>query len=258
MLKGHLLIAFAVLFFLANCSAQFYQLTNHVIEINVDSQGNAQVGERFFLLFQNQQQVFDFRQKASEIGVSLDGWKAYDQRLHPYIGGEQEIVVSKVAFVENEATYLEITYALKTPLMQKKSETSRVIEYTIKPRAFDQFLSGSSWIIPENTAITINLPPGAELQQPIEPEAAATNNSLTWNGYKNSNQLTVDYKLFKQIASFDFGEALQQLMQSNLFWVVVVIICAVSFALFWKRKPIAARIENYVIEHSDLGEEEEE
>ena len=257
MLKRNLLAAFILLLFSLNCFSQFYVISNHAIEISVDVQGSAQVSERFFLRFQNQEQLLGFREKASEIGVSLDGWKAYDARLQPYIG-RGDVAAIKVAFVENSTTYLEMTYALQTPLMKKTSETSRVIEYAITPQAFDSFLSGSLWVIPENTAIAINLPPEAELQQPIEPEAEVSGNSVTWSGYKNSNKLTLNYRIFKQIASFDFGEAFQQLMQSDWFWVVVVAICAVSLVLFWKRGAIGGRIENYIIEHSDLSEEEEE
>ncbi|MBN2067795.1 MAG: hypothetical protein JW744_04975 [Candidatus Diapherotrites archaeon] len=257
MLGKKLLIALIVLLFSANAASQFYLISNHTIEITLDEEGNAQVNERFFLDFQNEWQLSDFRDTVKEIGVSLDAWKEYDARLHPYIGQDNDISASKVSFIENSSNYLEISYSLTSSLMQKVKETSRVKEYSLKPKFFNNFLVGSLWVIPDDTTISINLPVGAELQPPVEPEAAINGSNVTWSGYKNSNKLTLNYRAFKQIASFDFGQAVRELMQSNLFWVVIVAAIVVCAILFWNRRNLGARVENYIVEHSDFSREEE-
>ena len=54
------LVGFLILF--ANLTnAQFYILDSHSIQINVDSVGNAQIRERYFIQFQNEQQLAEFR-----------------------------------------------------------------------------------------------------------------------------------------------------------------------------------------------------
>lgn len=257
-MSRNFLIAFIALLFALNCSSQAYIISEHSIKIDVDAQGNAQVTERFFLQFHDQQQLLAFREKSKEIGVRIEGWEAYDEKLHPYIGQQDEIATSKVSFIENDSTFLEMTYSLKSTLMEKKRETTRVIEYSILSKFFNYFISGSLWVIPQNTTIAVNLPPGAELQQPIEPEAEVSGNSVTWSGYKNSSKMTLNYRMFKQIASFDFGAVLQQLMKSDLFWVLIAIALIVCAALFLKRKSISNKIENYIVERSDLSKEEEE
>ncbi len=258
MLKRVVLIGLALLLLSVNASSQVYDIGLHTIEITLDEEGNAQINERFFLDFFDERQLLLFRDKVKEIGVSVEGWEAYDARMRPHIGQESDITASKVSFVENESDYLEITYSLTSPFMEKKSETSRVKEYAVKPKFFNNFLSGSLWVIPEDTTITINLPVGAELQQPIEPDAIVEGNRVTWSGYKNSNKLNLNYRIFKQIASFDFSQLLQQLMQSNQFWIVIVVAIAIGALLFWNRRKISGKIENYIVEHSDFSREEEE
>ena len=147
---------FALLFFAGIASAQFYVMESHTIEITVDLEGNAQVTERYYLNFQNEQQLADFRQTVSEIGVSIEGWNDYDDRIYPRIGQEKDIVVSGISFTENSNSldFLEMNYFLKNPIMEKKNETSRVIEYSLKPSAFSRFVDGSLYVIPAGTSIT--------------------------------------------------------------------------------------------------------
>ncbi|MCX6798645.1 MAG: hypothetical protein NTW59_00940 [Candidatus Diapherotrites archaeon] len=256
-MRKFLLIAGLLLLLCATASAQFYLIDRHAIEITVDRQGNAVVSDKFFIQFQNQQQLDDFRAKVTQIGVNIDAWLAYDDRIKPAIGAESDITVSKVSFVEEPSAYLEIRYSLNDTLMEKKSETSRVIGYGIKEKFFSGFLEGSLWVIPAGTTITVILPGGVEVLQPVEPDAATSGNTIMWSGYKYSNKLTLNYNEFKQIASFDLDKALQQVMESDLFWVIVAVLAVSALLGLWKRRAISEKIERYIVEHSDLRSEEE-
>jgi len=168
--KKILLTLFVLLFLAQVTFGQFYVLENHAIKINVDLEGNAQVTERYYLNFQNEIQLEDFRQTVSEIGVSIDGWQAYDERIYPRIGQTKDMVVSGISFVENTDSldFLEMNYFLKSPIMEKIDETSRVIEYSLKPSAFSSFVNGALLIIPSGTSITVQLPRGVEIKEPVK------------------------------------------------------------------------------------------
>ncbi len=260
MTKKIILTLFAVLFLAQLVLGQFYVLENHAIEINVDTEGNAQVTERYYLNFQNEIQLADFRQTVSEIGVSFDGWRAYDSRIYPRIGQEKDIVVSGISFVENTSSldFLEMNYFLKSSIMEKIDETSRVIEYSLKPSAFSSFVDGALLVIPSGTTITIQLPRGVEIEPPVKPDAVVGENTVVWTGYVFGNELELNYLVFKQISSFDLDQAIQELMQSELFLIFVVIAALILIILLAKRKAIGNKVQNYVIRHSDLGGEEQE
>jgi hypothetical protein len=253
-------LAFALLFLAQFACAQFYVLENHSIGITVDDSGNALVAERYYISFQNDSQLVDFRKTVADIGVDVGGWRAYDKRIYPRIGQPQDIVVNGISFIENENAldFLEMTYSLKAPIMNKASETSRVVEYELKTDAFSNFINGSLWVIPKDTTITVQLPRGVEIHSPVKPDAIVGDNTVIWKGYVFGNELELNYSFFKDIASFDLGQALNGLVKSDLF-LIILAVAAVAFAVILvKRKAIAGSVESYIIAHSDLGGEEEE
>ncbi len=248
-------IGLALLLLLSSASAQFYIMDRHELSIEVDSIGNAEINEKYFLLFQNEQQLADFRQAVSQIGVSLDDWREYDERIFPHIGLEKDLIVSGISFVEEESSldFLEITYTLKEPIMEKKRETSRVIDYGLKAKFFNEFKDGPVWVIPEGTSISVQLPRGVEINGLVKPESLVEGTNITWKGYASGNELFLEYSFFKQIASFDLSKLISEMMQSDLFWIFVAVAAVIVGVLFLKRKRISGKIESYVISHSDLG-----
>lgn len=258
--KKILLTLFVLLFFTQVTFGQFYILENHAIKINVDIEGNAQVTERYYLNFQNEIQLENFRQTVSEIGVSIDGWQAYDERIYPRIEQKKDMVVNGISFVENTDSldFLEMNYFLKSPIMEKKNETTRVIEYSLKPSAFSSFVDGALLVIPSGTSVTVQLPRGVEIEEPVKPDAVVGKNTVVWTGYVFGNELELNYLVFKQISSFDLNQSLQELMQSELFIIFVAITALILIIIFAKRKSIGNKIQNYIIKHSDLGGEEQE
>jgi hypothetical protein len=141
--------------------------------------------------------------------------------------------------------------------MEKKLETSRVVDYGLKAKFFNEFKEGPLWVIPEGTSINLTLPKGVEIKDFVKPDALVSENSVLWKGYVSGNELFLEYSFFKQISSFDLNQMLQQLMKSDLFLMVVGIAIVIFLILFAKRKSISGKVEGYVIEHSDLGGEEE-
>lgn len=238
--------------------AQRYDIVQHTIVIDVDEKGTAGITERFYLLFPRDIYLENFKQESQTNGVSLSAWKQFDSRLHPFIGEETDIVSAQLAFIENQDKYLELTYKLKTPIMHVTSDTTRRTDYRLKENFFRQFFVGSLIIIPDNTSIQIKLPPQAEIQGTIKPDAAIEQNTIILNGYKSSNVIEIQYRVWKQIASFDLQQIMQGLLKSELTVFLGTTAFALLIFVYIKRKTIAQKIEDYIVEHSEIAPEEKE
>ncbi|MDD5163071.1 MAG: hypothetical protein PHD95_02570 [Candidatus ainarchaeum sp.] len=248
----------AILFFVCPAGAQYYTISSHSIDISIDEDGFALISEKFYLQFPNEFQLQDFLKKNAQIGISLDSWKTFDSRIHTYVGKESELNRAEVNFVDSTSgKYLEIKYSLNTPIADKKAETSRLIEFSLQNKAFDQFLQGGVLIMPENTTITVKLPNFAEIQSPVKPEGTISANQVTWQGYKSTNVLELNYVLVKQIASISLLDSANALVKSPLFILFVAAIAAIIIVAAIKRKKISEKIENFLVENSELGGKEE-
>ena len=258
-MKPKFFLPLAVLLFASACFGQFYILDSHSIDIVVGNDGMANVRERYFLVFQNEQQLADFIQTKDTIGVSIEGWREYDPRIYPRIGGESEITVNGISFTDSAQgpDFLELTYSLQKPLAEKKSETSTAIDFALNTGQFSGFVDGSLWVIPDGTSIIIHLPRGVQIQKTVKPDATIEENTVTWAGYVFGNELELNYTLFKQIASFDLGGFITSLLQSDLFLIGLGAIAIAGLAVFAKRKAISEKIEGYIVANSELGDKEE-
>ena len=238
---------------------QSYDITTGIIQVNVDAAGNAAITEKFFLSFPNEFNQQEFRQRSEQLGVDLQGWEQFNAGFRPSVGNSENVVVSDIGFVENDSKYLEMKYRLNSPLMERGKETSRMAEFSLNPKFFNNFLQGSFWVIPSDTTIIIDLPVQAAVTESEKPEANVTGNRIVWTGYKSTNSLELKYVLWKQIASINLSEVIESIRNSEIFPVLAIAAALLAMAIFLKRKAITERIEKYVIEHSDLtGAEEEE
>mgnify|MGYP005653370243 CR=1 FL=1 len=123
---------------------------------------------------------------------------------------------------------------------------------------FRFFESGALWVIPEGITLIITVPEDVELKPPV-PEAVVTGKTITWKGFKSSNSLEIRYTEFKQIApSFELSQFFQMLLGSEEGIIILGITVVCIVALYWKRESISDKIENYIVEHSDLGSKIEE
>ena len=250
------------LLFLVLCfglaSAQVYQITTHTIQIEIDELGEAEIIEKFFLSFPNDFHLQSFREETQKLGVDLVAWQQFNPSFKPSIGSVNEAEVSDIGFFETESKYLEIQYTLNEPIVNKVRETTRMVEFSLNSKFFNDFIEGSLWVIPSNLTIIVDAPPQAEIQTPVKPEANITGNRVVWTGYKSTNVLELRFVIFKQIASLNLNEIVEAVMDSDIFPLVIVVAVLAVIAFFWKRKPISARIEGYIIQHSDLSNMEEE
>ena len=259
MVTRKILVLIAVLLFFSTAYAQVYTHTLHSIEITVDKEGRAAVVERFFLVFPNARQLLDFRDKSTELGVDLQKWNEFDSKIYPHIGAKEDVRNAFISLIEEPQKYLELRYALADPLMTKAGETSRIVTYALDDGQFREYDTGSFIVIPQSTIISIILPTPIEIVGTISPDATFANNTVTWTGYKSTNNLALKYNLFKQIASqFEVSKAISGFLASDYSTIVLIALLAVIITLYMKRRKIAGRMENYIIEHSELAPKTEE
>jgi len=179
----------------------------------------------------------------------------------PNIGSDNHIN-GKISYNEAERSYLEMKYGLSDPIMEKGKDTTLLVEYSIKANYFNNFFQSGLWIIPDNTELTIELPPGAEINDAVEPEAVIATNVLgkgptvTWEGYKSANKLTLNYKWWKKIeAVVDLGSIIQFLFRTTEGLLLIAAFIIAVGIILWKRKKITAKVEEFVEENSVIEEE---
>ena len=235
-----------------------YSVTSHTIDIQIAGEGNDTVIEKFFVGFPNEVEKKAFRDNSLLLGTNIDEWKSFNQEFTTSLG--QNTSNKKISYTEGEQNYLQISYDLAEPLMAKGKETTMVTEYLIKVNYFNAFYQAGLWIIPDNTKISIELPPGAEIRDTVEPQASITNAGsrkiVAWEGYKSGNRLTLNYIMWKKIDPVIDLNALTLFLfntQEGMLLILIVIIAIV--VIVWQRKKITQKIEEFVETNSIIKEE---
>jgi len=253
---------FIVIFLLLTTSlvlADGYGVWLHTIDIGVENTGDAQISEKFHLFFDTENDRINFREKSIELGSDLRLWENFDLIFTPTIG-LNNIVNGTITYSEGEDNYLEISYNLADELMAKGKETNLVEEYSIKANYLSALYDSGLWIIPDNTRVTIELPPGADLKDDVSPDAElgmnATKRTITWTGYKSANQLNVKYVLWKKINPLiDINQFVNFLFRTGEGAMIIVVFLIIIGGIIFKRKYFANKIETFV-ENNTVFEED--
>ncbi|MBI4053547.1 MAG: hypothetical protein HY394_05945 [Candidatus Diapherotrites archaeon] len=250
-----LAVLLLAVFFSGLAFAQSYEIQKHEIEITLGENGETSVAERYYLDFPNSLQLERFKQKSEELGVDLQKWREFDPNIRVFIGGEEDVRSGVLSF-DGAKKFLQLSYGLETPVVSKTSETGRITTFELKKSALKDFRTGDTTVIPAGTSIKINFPKNSEIIQPVQPAAKTSGDSIQWTGYTRSNAVTLSYRVFKEIApQFELSGLLKGAFASNVFPLVVLFVIIVSAIAYSRRRAIADRIEEYVVEHSDLEEE---
>jgi hypothetical protein len=235
-----------------------YTIVNHTIDVQISTEGNDTTVEKFFLDFPTDTAKIAFRNTSLSLGTNLEQWTSLDPLFAPSLG--QNTLNKKISYTEGTQNYLQISYDLSEPLMAKGKETTMVTEYLLKVNYFNSFYQSGLWIIPDKTTINIELPPGAEIRDTIEPGAAITTSgsrkTVSWNGYKSGNRLTLNYILWKKIDPvIDLNGLTAFLFKTNIGLVLVAAIIILLAVLIWKRHAIKEKIEEFAENNSIIQEE---
>jgi hypothetical protein len=226
--------------------------------IQIATEGKDKVTEKFFINFPTNEAKIEFRQKSLELGTSLDAWKEFNPVFVPGIG--ENTLNKKISYNESDQSYLQLSYELGEPIMATSKEADRMIEYNMKINYFDSFYRTGQWVIPEGTTISIELPAGAEIKKTAGPQATITKNGarqvLNWQGYKTSNELTLDYIVWKKMEPvIDLNAFTTFMTKTTQGQILIVAIAVILIIIILKRKKIANKIEDFVETNSIIKEE---
>ncbi|VVB74578.1 Uncharacterised protein [uncultured archaeon] len=235
-----------------------YSLAGHSINIQINPDGSDNVVEKFFISFKDDAAKAQFRDKSTALGTILEEWKKLNPLFTPSLGDKS--TNKQISYTEGDQSYLQISYSLTEPLMAKGKEATMLTEYSIKVDYFNSFYQSGLWIIPEKTTISIELPPGAEIRDTIQPDAEIGSDGarkvVTWTGYKSGNQLALNYVLWKKIEPVvDLNAINNFLFKSREGVVLIAIIILILAGIVWQRKSIYTKIEDFVEKHSLIKEE---
>ncbi len=253
----------AVLLFFSGANA--YVIDKHLIQANIAEDGTAKVTEKFSLVFRQSTELAEFRRIALQNGSSMEAWSVFDGNISTHIdsikGGTGRVIFEDK---QNEKLLI-LEYETLDQVMQKKNESSRKISWELNNDVFNSFESGSIYVIPGNVDISIVLPKNALLDTgTIAPSGFVSGNIVGWSGPMNiSGKLVLDYSTEKQIATtIGISKALQDIANSKeMPFIAIAIILALAL-VYWKRKAVGKKIENYIVGHSNIetkqAKEEEE
>lgn len=255
-----MLIIFSVLFF-GTVHALSYTVAQHTINIQISTDTNTQkdsVVEKFYVNFSSEADKIDFRQNSTQLGTSVDAWKRLNPLFVPSLGDNTQN--KKIAYTEGEQNYLQISYDLTEPLMVKGKDATMLTEYDLKVNFFNSFYQAGLWIIPENTTISIEIPPGAEIRDVVEPTASINNNGtrkvVSWQGYLSANKLALSYVVWKKMPPvIDLSATTNFLFKTQEGLLLLLIVAIIIIAIAWQRKKLGRGIEEFVEKHSLIKEE---
>lgn len=246
---------------------QAASITQHAIQVNVDFQGFGQVTEKFVFLFDSERELVEFRSQAQKLGANLDAWRSYDATITNYVGSIQP-GTGRIGYEEKEGDrQVKLEYQTQIPLFTK-IETGRQTEFRIDSSAFESFRKGSVYVIPSNTKIVFNFPKQAtiqleslkpEIEDPNERQQAQTEKRIFWAGHRSiSGNLGLVFSMEKQIApATSLMQSLKTMIENRQAYGLTAVLLVLASLAYFKRKSIQEKIENYLVQHSEIEHSKE-
>ncbi|MFH1586437.1 MAG: hypothetical protein ABID38_01110 [Candidatus Diapherotrites archaeon] len=259
-------IALALLFCLIVPVVNSLSVRENIITVEVDDEGNAKITEKYELsFFAGERDIF--AQTASENTSSIDAWRADFSWFGPHFGeiqGENRIHDVSISYGENSVTF---EYGLDG-IAVIESDTLRETDWKFREDVFQNFISGGLISIPDETKIQFILPFEAEISADLLPPEATLfgPNNVELHG-TNRTIINIEYRVPKPIVpegldlfSLISGIVLEIISDYNLLVLSGLFLLIVFGGAYLKRKEISGRVQEYIVNHSELetgiGEEE--
>jgi len=258
-------VLFCIIILLAT-NALAIQVQNHLIDIELDETGFSKIVERYELKFEDILEVGSFTEQAQKNSSSILAWQADYEFFSPrFASSNNRIIRSSISIgsptitVENSEVSAEalntliLEYELENPLAKILKDEPREKVFSFSGKQLNYFIKEGLIVIPENTTITIKLPTNAQILGHNSPAQITVNeNNIVLSGISTS-RFDLQYSIAKPISTrVNSLELIQNFFSNSSNLVIIVIVLIIIAALFWKKKGISKKIENYVVEHSEL------
>jgi len=224
------------------------------VQIDVDSQGFASITENYTMGFISEFEFNEFKDSAQGNAASLGAWEADYNFFGPhFLSSGNQLTSSAITFDESSKT-LTLKYGLVRTFAQLESSGQRVDTYSIPDSRLQEFNIAGTIVIPENTTITIRLPANSEVDASQLPAQARVNgNQIILNGIQ-SNSISIDYSVLKSIAPRS-DDLVQGISNTYIFAPIIALLMV---GVYLRRDEIEKRIEDYLVEHSEIKPRESE
>lgn len=237
------------------------QLQSHLIEMEVDEGGKAKVIEKYTLLFLDTNEKILFKERAERNSSSILAWKADFEFFYPRFESQENRVLRSTVSYEQEKNTLLVEYELENPLMTLLEDKPRETRFNFSGKQLNAFIKEGLIVIPSNTLISITLPQRTQIAGEALPTQVEVNENKILIKPISTSHLTIEYIISKPISTrVNSLEIIREFFSNSS---NVLIIVAALFAIgiiYWKKDKIEEKIENYIVEHSEIerGERDEE
>jgi hypothetical protein len=242
------ILIFATLIIIAIIPNTIYAVKPENLEINIELEktGDAKITENYRLSFISELDSDDFKKTAVKNGSSFLSWKASYEFIKKHINSENMTSNTTIAYEENTNT-LTLIYFEKN-LAELTKQEQRADYFKIDEKKLSAFNERGSIIIPENTKITITLPPNSEaITTNLPPKVKVLGNQIVLQGI-TSNSMTINYILNKPI----IGEGNDIIKGIPNAYIIIAIATIIIILIHLNRDEFEKKIEEYIVEHSEI------
>ncbi|MBS3058619.1 MAG: hypothetical protein J4478_04430 [Candidatus Diapherotrites archaeon] len=240
--------------------ATAYTIEKKELTIKIDESGNGTFNEKYYFAFFDRQDLDEFLKVVTENGQDLLKWQASSTPIVPYFSSIEKLSLKEFSFNQAKQV-LELEYSAEEKSSVKILEDQRSSVWRLNQSLLQKFEQGTIMEVPRDITISIELPANSELKTELLPQvllAKATKNTLSLNNVRVNN-LNIQYVIPKPIAqTVSLTELLNWLNSTGLIYALIAAIIVLGAIIAVKRKSISERIENYIVEHSEISRKEEE
>lgn len=253
-------IIFCILILLS-LNATAIEVQQHLIEVELNEDGFAKIIEKYELRFEDILEIDSFNKKAQQNSSSILAWRADFEFFAPRFENSNNRIIRSSISYEEIARTLILEYELEKPLASILKDEPREILFSISGQQLNFFIEEGLIVIPHNTQITITTPINAQILGHNSPAQIPINNNTVFLSGISTSHIDIRYIISKPISTtVNSLELIQEFFSTSSNIIIIVIVLLLIVGIFWKKDRISKKIEDYIVEHSEIehsGTEEE-
>ncbi len=225
----------------------------HTIDVTLNEDGYAIIVEKYYLEFDDILEIDKLNEKAQSNSTSLDAWQADYAFISTHLETPDNKTIKTPVTVDPPTGPIVLNYQLEKPFPTILKDEPREKVFSISGKQLKNFINNGVIVIPQDTRITITLPQNAQIIQQQSPISIQTNNNTFVLSGINANKIEVEYSISKPITTtVNIAESIREFFSNSSNTFSVIIMLLIFSGLLWKKDDLGKRIEDYLVEHSEL------